>query len=203
MSIHQDNLSIRMARDTDTQQLLGIYAPFIRDTAVSFEYEVPSATMFWERIAEVLSYCPWLVCEMNGEIAGYAYAGNHRKRVAYQWTTEVSVYISPGYKRRGVGRGLYTALIALLRLQGYKNALAGITLPNEASECFHTTMGFQPVGVYHNVGFKLGQWQDVGWWELSINEMDHLPSPPKTLEAIQGTEAWESALQAGVAHLKI
>lgn len=201
--LQQDSLPIRLVRNTDTQQLLEIYAPFIRDTAVSFEYEVPSATMFWERMADVLTYCPWLVCEMNGEIAGYAYASAHRKRVAYQWSTEVSVYVSPDYQRRGVAWGLYTTLIELLRHQGYKNALAGITLPNEASERFHTAMGFRPVGVYHHVGFKLGQWQDVGWWELSINEMDHPPSPPKIPAAIQGTEAWESALQAGVAHLKI
>ena len=101
-------------------------------------------------------------------MVGYAYAGRHRSREAYQWSVEVSVYVAENQHRRGVGRALYTSLVECLRLQGFFHAYAGITLPNPASVGLHESLGFQPVGVYKDVGYKLGQWHTVGWLELII-----------------------------------
>lgn len=167
---------IRLATAQDAEQILAIYAPFVTDTAVSFELEPPSAEEMRNRIEETQSRYPWLVWE-GERVLGYAYASSHRARPAYQWSVEVSVYVHPASRRIGVARQLYTDLFGRLRDQGYCNAYAGITLPNEASVGFHESMGFQPVGVYTKIGFKLGKWQDVGWWQLRLRE-DPDPQPP-------------------------
>jgi phosphinothricin acetyltransferase len=124
----------------------------------------------------------WLVAERDGEVVGYAYAGQHRTRKAYDWTAEVSAYVDQSAHRRGVGRELYTALFARLKEDGFRLLVAGITLPNEASVAIHESLGFEPVGVYKNVGFKNGEWWDVGWWQLDLGEPDGGPGGPKPPE---------------------
>ena len=128
------------------------------------------------RIEAKLPRYPWLVADDNDSVIGYAYAGAHRERAAYAWSAEVSVYVAETARRRGVARRLYQTLFDLLDRQGYRMAYAGITLPNPASVGFHEAMGFEPVGVYHNVGWKHGQWRDVGWWELVLG--DNAPAVP-------------------------
>jgi phosphinothricin acetyltransferase len=110
----------------------------------------------------------WLVAEEDGEVIGYAYAGVHRTRAAYRFTTEVSAYVDQGAHRRGVGRALYTELLEKARAKGFRLAVAGITLPNDASVGLHEALRFTRVGVYHNVGMKFDDWHDVGWWELDL-----------------------------------
>lgn len=110
-------------------------------------------------------------------MAGYAYAGLHRSRAAYRWAADVSVYVSPAHHRTGVGRELYEALFDTLRNQGVRVVCAGVTLPNEASVGLHEAMGFTPVGVYRNIGWKLGQWHDVGWWQLALLPQEGEPPP--------------------------
>ena len=135
---------------------------------ISFETVAPDAAEMASRIAATLPRYPWLVCEVGGVVAGYAYASQHRVRAAYQWAVDVAVYIDSRYHRQGLGRALYVALFRLLARQGIYNAYAGITLPNAKSVGLHEALGFVPVGVYREVGFKCGRWLDVGWWQLAL-----------------------------------
>jgi phosphinothricin acetyltransferase len=169
---------IRIATDSDAESILNIYAPYIENTSYTFETEVPSVDSFRERIASYLQSWPWLVCEIDGVIAGYAYGSKHRERIAYQWSVECSAYVHDDFQRVGVGQALYTALIRLLKLQGFRNLYAVINLPNEKSVAFHEKMGFEYFAVYKNVGYKLGKWKNVGWWQLQLNEYTMEPSPP-------------------------
>ena len=193
---------IRLAIVDDAVAMLDLYAPVVRATAISFELESPSLDEFRRRVADTLAVRPWLVCEEDSAILGYAYASAYRARAAYQWCTETSVYVSPASQGQGVGRGLYRSLLGLLALQGYYNAYAVITLPNPASVGLHVALGFQPVGVFHNVGYKLGQWHDVGWYVRDL-QADHAappapPRPPAELMAGPTTAAaWAVAMRAG------
>ena len=169
---------VRPADPSDAAGCLEIYAPLVRETPVSFEVEVPTEEVFARRIEETMRDYPWLVGESGGALAAYAYACRHRKRPAYKWSVEVSAYVADGCRRRGVGRALYSELLDTLKRQGYANAYAGIALPNAVSVTFHESMGFEPVGVYKKVGFKLGRWHDVGWWSLRLTEGTAPPIDP-------------------------
>ena len=173
---------IRLATPADATACLEIYRPMIEETAISFETEVPAIEDFAGRIETTLETHPWIVCEVDGAIAGYAYAGTHRGRHAYQWSTEVSLYVDASLRRAGLGRELYARLFDALRAQRFANAYAGITLPNPTSVGFHESMGFAPVGVYERIGFKFGCWHDTGWWQLRLRE-DEAPAPPRPLSA--------------------
>jgi len=197
------NAAMRVARPEDADAILTIYAPIVRETAISFEVEPPTRAAMQERIATTLRHLPWLVGARQGEVLGYVYASPHRARAAYQWSVEVSVYIHAQARRTGLGRALYHALFQLLRLQGFHQCFAGITLPNPASVGLHEALGFQPVGVYQAVGYKLGSWHDVGWWQRSLQPRPSLPTPPTAFEALlQTSAAWEAALDAGMQRLR-
>ena len=131
-----------------------------------------------QRISVTLITYPWLVYEENGRVLGYVYASEHRKRSAYQWSCDVSAYLAPQARRRGLGRTLYTCLFNLLIEQGISTAFAGISLPNDASVGLHEAMGFKPIGIYPNVGYKSGRWCDVGWWHLPLQELTPEPASP-------------------------
>jgi L-amino acid N-acyltransferase YncA len=152
----------------DAEAIAAIYAPYVTDTVISFEDLAPTASEMAARIARLTETHAWLVAEDGGEILGYAYACPHRERAAYRWATEVTVYVDPRHQRRGVGRGLYEALLAVLTDRGYRVALAVIALPNDASVALHEACGFELVGVYRRIGFKFGSWWDVGWWQLDL-----------------------------------
>jgi phosphinothricin acetyltransferase len=187
--------AIRLATAADAAPIQAIYAPYVRETVVSFELEPPSVDKMANRIRKTLT---WLVREdAQGSVVGYAYASKHRERAAYQWSVDVTVYIDPAFHRKGVGRGLYTALFGLLRLQGFYNAYAGITQPNEASVGLHTAMGFQPVGVYRSVGYKFGQWHDVTWLSLRLQPLADSPAAPRPIAAIQNTAEAQAAYELG------
>ena len=169
---------IRLADEKDAEGILDIYAPFIRNTSMTFETEVPQLIAFRERIKSYLINWPWLVCEIDGKIAGYAYGTRYRERTAYQWCVEVSVYIHGIYQRSGIAQALYAALFEILKKQGFRNAYAVINLPNEKSVSFHERCGFTHFATYEKVGYKLGNWKNVGWWQLQLNEYSEKPVAP-------------------------
>ena len=170
-------LRIRVAEDRDADAVAAIYAPAVTDRSTSFEVTPPDAEEMRRRIVTVLLRFPWLVCESSGTVLGYVYAAAHRERAAYRWSVDVAAYVSAEAHRRGIARALYTALFEILVLQGYRNAYAGITLPNPASVAMHEAMGFQRVGIYHQVGYKFGEWHDVAWFERPLGA--HVVEPPE------------------------
>jgi len=175
----------RRARIADAAAIAAIYAPYVRDTIVSFETEPPDAAEMATRIERIGRQYPWLTASFHrtghaadGRVVGYAYACENRSRLAYRWSVDTAVYLDPSVQGCGVGSALYRGLIGLLREQGYVNAFAGIALPNAPSVKLHEAMGFKPIGVYRNVGYKLGAWRDVGWWQLGLCEPPQPPSEP-------------------------
>ena len=169
---------IRRATLEDAAAVAEIYRPYVESTVITFEVVPPTEDEMRSRMAGVLERLPWLVAEDAGRIVGYAYASPHRERAAYQWSVDTAVYLHQEAHRRGIGRLLYAALFPMLVGQGFVNAYAGITLPNEKSVGLHEAMGFLPVGIYKNVGFKAGQWLDVGWWHLPLQALPAAPQPP-------------------------
>lgn len=161
---------IRSIEVSDAKAVRDIYAPSVSDSPISFETEPPDVHVMAQRIRELTEKYPWLVFEADGKVLGYAYASPHRTRHAYQWCVEVSVYVDASAHKCGVGRALYMSLFEILRLQGYVNAYAGITLPNPASVSLHQSLGFTPIGVFKRIGFKFGQWHDVAWLDLRLLE---------------------------------
>lgn len=183
---------IRMVEREDIPEILEIYAPYVLQSAVSFEETVPSEDEFWQRIQTIMKDCPFLVCEIDSKVAGYAYASMHRPRAAYRWAKEVSVYVHPGFRRKNIAKALYSCLIEIVRFQGIYTLLAIITLPNEASVKLHENMGFKQCAEFKNIGYKLGQWQTVGWWELQLVDQfltpdEFIPLPKLSFEIINTT----------------
>ena len=168
---------IRDAVAADAARCAEIYAPYVRDTAISFEEEPPSPAAMEERIADAQRAHAWLVLEQDDDVVGYAYGGPFMSRAAYQWATAVSVYLAPGRRRTGAGRALYEALFDRLAARGHRTALAVIALPNEASVGLHVALGFEHVGTYRRVGWKLGRWHDVAWYQRPLTEDDGPPAP--------------------------
>ncbi len=176
-----------MARPSDAAAILFIYSPYILNTSTTFESEVPSEDNFKQRIESYLKTSPWLVFEMDGKITGYAYASHYRERTCYQWSTECSVYVCENSQGKNIGRALYEVLFKILQYQGYRNVYAAINLPNEQSVKFHERFGFNWFANYENVGYKLGQWKTVGWWQLQLNEFSNEPKPVLHLDKINSS----------------
>jgi L-amino acid N-acyltransferase YncA len=190
-------IQIRLARDSDVDGIAEIYRPIVESTTISFETVAPSREEMARRVQDTLGAYPWLVCALDGHVAGYAYAAKHRLRAAYQWSVDTSVYIHEGYRRRGIGRGLYESLFGILAAQGYFNAYAGIALPNPGSVALHESMGFEAIGVYRRVGYKLDRWCDVGWWQRSLQDLHRSPRQPRDLAAIARRSHWEMLVRRG------
>ena len=193
--------AIRLASEADALAIADVYRPIVDSTPISFEVSAPDEAEMRHRLAETLPAYPWLVYEAGGHVGGYAYAGRHRVRAAYQWSVDVSIYIDAANRRRGVGRGLYTSLFAILTAQGFFAAYAGITLPNAASVALHERMGFTPVGVYRNVGYKCGAWHDVGWWQMPLQPLREPEAAPLTMAALQSRGDWERLVSAGLSRI--
>lgn len=171
----------RFATLADAPAILAIYAPYITGSTITFEYDVPPVAEFAERIRTIQQQLPYLVAESDGQVLGYAYASKHRDRTAYQWSVETSVYVHPDGHRQGIARQLYSHLFELLRRQGYFNAYAGITLPNHKSESFHRSLGFEHIGTYSNIGYKLGAWHSVAWFQLALQSYQLNPTRPVSI----------------------
>jgi phosphinothricin acetyltransferase len=171
-------LVVRRARHEDAELCLQIYSPYVRDTVISLEEEPPSLSEMQQRLTRSLETHDWLVLEGLRGVVGFAYGSPYRSRAAYRWACEVSVYVEPGHQRAGAGRLLYEELFARLVDRGYLTALAGMTLPNAASEGLHRALGFEPVGTWQRIGWKFGAWHDVLWMQR------HLASPTGPPEEI-------------------
>jgi phosphinothricin acetyltransferase len=167
---------VREATAADAAACAAIYAPYVTDTAVSFETEPPGPD---EMAARIAAAHEWLVLEDGGRVVGYAYAGRFAPRAAYRWACEVSVYLERGRHRTGGGRALYAALLPRLAARGFRVAVAGMTLPNDASVGLHRAMGFEPVGTYRRIGYKHGAWHDVAWAQLALAGGDGPPAEPR------------------------
>jgi L-amino acid N-acyltransferase YncA len=170
---------IRDASAGDAEACAAIYAPYVTDTAITFESDVPGSDEMAERIAAAQERHAWVVAEDDGRVVGYAYGGPYKARAAYRWSCEVSVYVERGRHRTGAGRALYEALLSRLAERGYRMAVGGMTLPNDASVGLHRALGFEPVGTYRRIGYKHGTWHDVAWTQRPlVADDDGPPSEP-------------------------
>jgi phosphinothricin acetyltransferase len=188
---------IRVATIDDAQRIAEIYEPAVVDRVTSFELVAPSAEEMGSRLTRVLAHYPWLVCEVDGKVVGYAYASTHNERAAYRWSVDVAVYVGGEVHRRGVGTALYASLFEVLTLQNIRNVYAGITLPNAASEGMHSRAGFRLVGTYHHVGYKFGSWHDVAWFERAILPAIVNPPEPLPFPEMRDTPEVAAALAKG------
>jgi L-amino acid N-acyltransferase YncA len=193
--------SIRLVCLDDAEIIQNIYSPYVTQTIISFETVVPSVEEMSHRILKKSARYPWLVCEHEGHVIGYAYGDQHSDRQAYQWSVDISVYVHERWHRHGIGRALYTSLLTLLRLQGFYNVYAGIALPNEKSVGVHEAMGMTLVGIYQQVGYKFGSWHDVGWWQMMLQPRVLEPAPPLTSRQAQVLPTWETTLQSGLQYI--
>ncbi len=185
-------VQVRLATPADAPALLAVYAPYVHQSAVTFELEPPPVDEFAERIREVQASGVWLVAEVEGTLAGYAYGGRFRARAAYGRTAETTVYLAMGREGQGIGRRLYEALKRILALQGFRTLVGGIVLPNPPSVRLHEAVGFRPIGVFHNVGNKFDQWRDVGWWELDLGPLPPDAPLPRPVSALSQSEIAEA-----------
>lgn len=195
--------TVRLAEGDDADGVAAIYAPVVRGTAISFEADPPAEAEMRRRIEATTERLPWLVCEHGGTVAGYACASPHGERSAYRWGVDVSVYVGERYRRSGVATGLYGSLLPLLRLQGFVNAYAVIALPNPASVDLHESLGFERIGVYRDVGYKLDEWRDVGHWGLALRTPPGSPSEPEPVGAVLETGEGRDAMEAGLGAIEL
>lgn len=194
---------IRLVTPADASSVASIYEPAVTTGVTSFELEAPDDAEMARRIERVLARTPWLVCEHDGAVIGYAYANTFRERAAYQWSVEVSAYVRGDVHRAGVGRALYTSLFAVLVLQGFQNAYAGVALPNTPSVGLHEAVGFARVGVYRGVGFKFGGWHDVLWFERAIGPRPPDPVAPTPITGLRDADALRAAMASGLPLLRL
>lgn len=192
---------IRLATPSDAAAVQAIYAPYVRETAISFEYDPPTVEEMAARIATISVQFPYLIAESDGDVRGYAYATALRGRRAYDWSVETTVYLRNDSLGRGMGRSLYESLIATLSLLGYHQAYAGISLPNAASIALHERVGFTHLGTYERVGWKLGAWRSVGWWQLLLDPPQGEPVPPVHLTDYVDRGALDVAVATGIRFL--
>ena len=194
--------TIRLATMSDAAAIAEIYAPYCDATTISFEETAPSSEEMARRIATIGATRPWIVLEDQGRVIGYAYASAHHERAAYRWSASTAIYIGRDHHRRGAGRALYTTLFAVLAHLGYRQATAGITLPNPASVGLHAAFGFAPVGVYRRIGYKMGGWHDVGWFQAEIQSGPERPADPRSIHEMIDTPEWHDAVKRGL-HLYV
>lgn len=184
-----ENIIIRLATEADAENLLEIYAPYVTQTAITFEYEVPSVKAFQDRIRKTLKRYPYLVAEANGQLLGYAYASAFKERAAYDWSVETSIYVKMGEHRLGIGTRLYTVLEDLLKKQHIINVNACIAYPHPESERFHEKFGYKTVAHFTKCGYKRGHWHDMIWMEKMLDE--HPMEPKKVIPMEQLMSGWK------------
>lgn len=182
--MEKSEIRIRTAKVQDAEELLKIYAPYVKNTAITFEYEIPSVNEFAGRIEHVLKRYPYLVAERKGEIVGYAYVSPFHERAAYDWAVETSIYLRQDMKRMGIGSILYAGLEETLRRMNILNLNACIAYPEtedehltKASVEFHQRLGYRMVGEFHQCGYKFDRWYNMVWMEKMIGvHLEHQPA---------------------------
>lgn len=186
---------LRLATPGDAAGIRGVYAPYVRTTSITFEESVPGRAEIRDRIEAKQPTYPWFVCELDGEISGYAYAGSLRKRAAYRWVVETSVYVRASAEGAGVGRALYTLLLDVLERQGFHDAYAVITVPNPRSIDFHERMGFERAVRFPSMGFKQAAWHDVEWWRRPLADRESTPEEPLSVDEVKRRSGWDRAIE--------
>lgn len=190
------SIRLRMAGPQDAAAVASIYAPYVEDTDVTLEYDVPPAAEIARRMAEKAGLFPWLVAEDGGgAVLGYAYGGRLAARRGYDWVCESSVYMAQSAHRRGVGRALYTALLGLLAAQGYRSVVGILSIPNPASQRFHESMGFARMGLLEDITYKFGRVRSVGYYVKRLHPAMENPPAPVPLSALD-EEAVRAILDA-------
>lgn len=187
-------MRLRLATPADGPACAGIYEPYVTDTCVSFELTPPDGTEIGARIARTIERLPWVVAEVDGLARGYAYAGRFRDRPAYDWTVETTVYVDRAFQGRGIGRAAMGAVLAILRLQGFHVAVAGVTPPNPGSVGVHLALGFERIGLFEEIGWKDGRWHGVEFFGLELSRPASRPEPVRPLPAILGSNEVARAL---------
>jgi phosphinothricin acetyltransferase len=182
-------ICIRPVCDLDLESMLNMYSYYVLETSYSFEYDVPSIDVFRERFSSGSKNFPWICCEVNGVIAGYAYASEVFKKAAYRWDADSTIYLDRNFHQKGIGSALYECLMKLLKLQGYHNIYAIITASNERSISFHKQHNFTDIGIFYKTGYKYGKWHDVLWMERTLipamlNPPDPIPFPALNNDAV-------------------
>lgn len=172
-------MAVRQATVQDVPRILEIYGPYVENTAISFEYEVPTPEEFTTRFLAITAQFPWLVWEEKGKVLGYAYGSKPFERAAYQWCAEASIYLCPEARKKGIGKKLYAALEQLLQAQGYKKVYAIITTANEGSVAFHRAVGYRETATMPDCGYKFGKWYGTVWMEKELNTWDAPPEKPR------------------------
>jgi L-amino acid N-acyltransferase YncA len=173
-----EHLFIRAATGADAPACAAIYGPYVRDTCISFEIDAPTPEEMARRIASAVNRHAWLVLEGAGRVVGFAYGNQFKERAAYRWSCETSIYLEVDRRRTSGGRALYEALLDRLTERGCRRVFAGMTLPNDANAGIHRALGFEPVGVYRQVGWKHDAWHDVAWMQKANGENDQPPLEP-------------------------
>jgi len=182
------NIEIRFAEEKDLPRILEIYAPYITDSKVSMEYTVPDLDEFIERYRNITQFFPWIVCSINNEITGYAYASHAFSRIGYQWDASLTVYITKEFHKKRIGISLYQVLFEILNLQGMVNLYGIISNDNAGSIRFHEKVGFQTEAVFHNTGYKFGEWVDVTWMVKRIRPISDNPALPRSIQQLEPGE---------------
>ena len=177
-------MSIRQATPADLPRILEIYGPYVENTAISFEYTVPTLEAFTQRFLGITAHFPWLVWEEDGAVLGYAYGSLPFERVAYQWNASASIYLCSEACGKGIGKQLYAALEQLLQKQGYRKVYAVITTANEASVAFHRAVGYRHTATMPDCGYKFGSWYGTVWMEKDLNTWDTPPREPISIQAL-------------------
>ena len=190
-----NNSIIRLIKATDISQVLEINKPFVTLTTITPEYEIPHLEDFSREIKNTAGYYPVLVCEVNDVVIGYALAKKYRLAAGHQWSAETSIYVESGHQGSGVAKALYQALFNILKLQRIVNAFAGLVLPNTKSEVFHKNLGFKEVGIFDKGIYKLGNWHDIKWLQLSLNEHSKNPLLPKSIREVMETPMFKTILE--------
>ena len=173
--------SVRPASPQDAAACVAIYRPYVEHTAISWEIEVPTVDEMASRIAGLRATHEWLILERGDQIIGFAYGQPLKRLATFQWSAETGIYVDVDHHRAGGGRELYTRLLPRLTQRGYRQAFAGITQPNEASNCFHRSFGFEDAGLYRRAAWKHDRWHDVAWMQLDLVDNVEQDGPPKPI----------------------
>ncbi len=178
------DIKFRMADVSDAEELVKIYATYVTDTAITFEYDVPSVCEFRNRIEHISAQYPYIVCLYKDKIVGYAYAHRYAERAAFQWDVELSIYLNIDYKNLGIGKLLYNKVIEVVKLQNVQNIYACITSDNEKSLKFHKKLGFKFIGIFKDTGYKFSKWYDLIWLGIRTGDKNQKPEPMKMINEV-------------------
>lgn len=191
-----NNVAVRLVEASDAAALCKIYAPYVLNTTISFETKPPDEAEFTHRISDISKDFPYIKCEINGEIIGYAYAHRYRERSAYRWCAELSIYVIEKAHGLGVGRALYFALLSFLKLMRYQSAYGVVTCPNPESDRLHLAMGFENTGTLQKCGYKLGKWIGVTTYQLFIGSHPEDPAEPLSISDIPAERIGEILMKS-------